>query len=937
MEPERWRQIEDLFQSALECEAGRRAALLDTACAGDLSLRQEVESLIASYEKGGFTETPAFEEGLTLLAESESRSLAGRSIGPYKVVRKIGHGGMGAVYLASRADQAFQKEVAIKLIKRGEDTEDVIRRFRSERQILASLDHPNITRLLDGGTTEDGLPYFVMEYIQGEPIDKYCDAHKLDTTERLMLFQGVCAAVHYAHQNLVIHRDIKPGNILVTAEGVPRLLDFGIAKLLAAWSAIADRTITVGRPMTPDSASPEQVRGEAITTASDVYSLGVLLYRLLTGHRPYRLAGRLPDEMERAICEEDPEKPSAVIDRVEESGAEGAITPQSVSGTREGTPEKLRRRLRGDLDNIVLKALRKEPQRRYASAEQLSEDLRRHLEGLPVRAHADTWNYRAGKFVRRHRAGVAAAALIVLSLVSGVVATAWQARVARRERARAESQFNDVRKLTTSFLFEFHSAIQNLSGATPARQLLVQRALDYLSKLAEEAQGDRRLQRELAEAYLKVGDVQGNPYVPNLGDAEGAVKSYGNALQISKALTQSDSKDAEALRYLARSYKSLGEVLPLLGSPGEAMSNFRQAAGILEPLTAAEPNNAGLRQELANCYQELGDVEGHSGLQNLGDPVGALESYRKALGLYETLVSRDAGNRSVRRGAALLQLRIGDLQASRDDLKGETQAYYSAMDILEGLSAADPTNAEDRRRLAHAYRKVGGLQEDLGNFRDALKYYLKASSINEGLMNADPTNAQAGMSYAISLRWSGDLLNKLGDQSGALAKYRSVLQILERLSAAQQENVLVRGRRSDILIVMGGLLAKGGESAEAHRLTSRGLLIARELAGRPDAPPDDLSEYALHFLTCEPADLREPRTALQYAKKAVEKSGGADSDGLDILAQAYFQNGEVGRAIKIEEQALKLLAPPQPHQPDPPTRRRIMSQLAKFKAALTHP
>src|ERR1700730_17152297 len=223
MEPDRWRQIEDLFQSVLDCEPGRRAAFLDSACSRDVSLRREVESLLASHEKGDFAETSAFEEGLALLQESEDRSFTGQSIGPYKVIRKIGQGGMGTVYLASRADDTFRKEVAIKLIQRGQDSEDVIRRFRSERQILASLDHPNITKLLDGGTTDEGRPYFVMEFIQGEPVDKYCDAHKLNTIERVKLFQSVCAAVHYAHQNLVIHRDIKPGNILVTARGVARL------------------------------------------------------------------------------------------------------------------------------------------------------------------------------------------------------------------------------------------------------------------------------------------------------------------------------------------------------------------------------------------------------------------------------------------------------------------------------------------------------------------------------------------------------------------------------------------------------------------------------------------------------------------------------------------------------------------------------------------
>src|SRR5713226_9396075 len=310
MRPEHWQQVDDLFQAALDCGPERRSAFLDEACGGDRPLREEIESLLTAYDKGGFTEASAFQDGVRLLEKNQS--LAGRHIGPYRVIREIGHGGMGAVYLAARADEAFRKEVAIKLIKRGLDTESVIQRFRGERQILASLHHPNITGLLDGGTTEDGLPYFVMEHIHGEPIDTYCDAHKLNIVERLRLFQLVCAAVHYAHQNLVIHRDIKPSNVLVTAEGVPRLLDFGIAKLLnpGLGSGADTGSMTAARLMTPQYASPEQVRGETITTASDVYSLGVLLYELLTGRRPYRLTDSTPAEVERAICQEEPEKPS---------------------------------------------------------------------------------------------------------------------------------------------------------------------------------------------------------------------------------------------------------------------------------------------------------------------------------------------------------------------------------------------------------------------------------------------------------------------------------------------------------------------------------------------------------------------------------------------------------------------------------------------------
>lgn len=444
MQSDRAQQVAELVGSALDRQPQEWTAFLDGACVGDPSLRAEVESLLRLHEQvHDFIEAPLLPFAIELL-EDESEPLEGNRVGPYKIIRRIGRGGMGDVYLASRADDQYKKEVAIKLVKRGFDTDDIRRRFRHERQILATLDHPNIARLIDGGTTETGLPYFVMEYVDGIPLNRYCDERKLNITERLKLFRIVCSAVHYAHQHLVIHRDIKPGNILVTEEGAPKLLDFGIAKLLDPdLSQTAGHTVTELKVMTPEYASPEQVRGEQVTTATDTYSLGVMLYELLTGHRPYRIKSRRPDEVARVICEQEPERPSTAIGRVEEetksNGASAeAITPESVSTGRNEQPEKLRRLLRGDLDNIVLMSMRKEPERRYASVEQFSEDLRRHLEGLPVVAHKDTLSYRTAKFVRRHKAGAAAAALVVLTLIIGIAATAWQARTARRERDKEQ-------------------------------------------------------------------------------------------------------------------------------------------------------------------------------------------------------------------------------------------------------------------------------------------------------------------------------------------------------------------------------------------------------------------------------------------------------------------------------------------------------------------
>ncbi|HZH30094.1 MAG TPA: protein kinase [Pyrinomonadaceae bacterium] len=403
MTPERWKQVEELFQAALDLPRDERPKFIAEAGADDDALRRQVEALIAQYEEAGdFIEAPAFAVNgfnpgsaafrTTQPTDIENDPMAGARVGAYKIVREIGRGGMGAVYLAVRADSEYQKRVAIKLVKRGMDTDFILRRFRNERQILASLDHTNIARLLDGGTTDTGLPYFVMEYIEGQPLYRYCDGEKLTIHERLRLFVQLCNAVAYAHQNLVVHRDIKPSNILVCSDATPKLLDFGIAKLLNPELSpdTLTPTATAMRLMTPEYASPEQVRGEAATPSSDIYSMGVLLYELLTGHRPYHFPNRSPHEIARVICEEEPAHPSRVVTRPEDliplDGVSETTTLEFLCKMRGTTLENLRRELAGDLDNITLKALRKEPGRRYTSIERLRDDIVRHLEGRPVSA-----------------------------------------------------------------------------------------------------------------------------------------------------------------------------------------------------------------------------------------------------------------------------------------------------------------------------------------------------------------------------------------------------------------------------------------------------------------------------------------------------------------------------------------------------------------------
>jgi serine/threonine protein kinase/uncharacterized membrane protein YobD (UPF0266 family) len=426
MTPERFRQIRNLFDAALERDAALRTSFLAEACQGDEPLRAEVGRLVSAHQQQAalLDREPIRPE----LLIGEPGRMEGRRIDHYEILRELGRGGMGAVYLAVRTDDVYRKPVALKVVRSEAGTPEVIHRFRREREILASLDHPNLARLLDGGTTPEGLPYFVMDYAEGQPIDAYCDERQLNLAERLKLFRAVCAAVEYAHGRGVVHRDLKPGNILVTAEGAVKLLDFGIARLLGneGEEATAIVTHTGMRLMTPEYASPEQVRGERVGTASDIYSLGAILYELLTGHRPYRMRSRLVHEVVRVICEEEPTRPSTAVTEVEQRLGAGedkpvAVTPQSVSRARAVTPDGLRRQLSGDPDKILLKALRKDPAERYRTAEALGEDVRRHLEGMPVLAQGESAVYRAGKFLQRNRGWVIAAGVMLAALASGLV------------------------------------------------------------------------------------------------------------------------------------------------------------------------------------------------------------------------------------------------------------------------------------------------------------------------------------------------------------------------------------------------------------------------------------------------------------------------------------------------------------------------------------
>ncbi len=510
--PDRAQRIAEIVEEALDREPAEWPSFFEESCGDDKMLRAEVESLLG-YQKEAtdFIEVPAYQGSAELLAEESGALKIGELFVEYKILSLLGEGGMGEVYLAE--DAKLGRKVAVKLVKPGFGRTNLIRHFRQEERILAGLNHPNIARLYGGAVSQDGVPYFVMEYVEGERLDHYCDARKLTIPERLKLFRKICSAVSYAHQHLVIHRDLKPANIRVTAEGEPKLLDFGIAKLVDPQTeSIGEPTITLQSVMTPEYASPEQVRGEVVTTTTDTYSLGVVLYELLTGQRPHRIKSRRLDDVARAISEEEPQRPSATLPKQNQLSV--ILNP---------------RLLRGDLDNIVLMAMRKEPSRRYVSVAQFSEDIRRHIEGLPVVARKDTVGYRSAKFIRRHRVAVAAALLVVVAVVVGLIAALWQARQARAQR--------DVTQRINTFLQDM------LGAAAPEAKGVDVKVVDVLSEASNRAKTELANQPEvmadvlmtLGRTYISLGQYQ--PAEANLRAALAASLKANGELNPTTATT----------------------------------------------------------------------------------------------------------------------------------------------------------------------------------------------------------------------------------------------------------------------------------------------------------------------------------------------------------------------------------------------------------------
>jgi serine/threonine protein kinase len=806
MNSQRWQQIKRVFAATLEHPAEERISYLRLACGADDELLAEVCSLL---------EAEACPSGLTKPSSADDGSSVewkGRRLGSYRIVSEIGRGGMSHVYKAVRDDDQYHKRVAIKLLRPGLHTQSLLKRFRAERQMLAELSHPNIAQLLDGGVTDSQAPYLVMEYIEGRPIDLYCEEHSIGIRKRLELMRTLCGAVHYVHQHLVVHGDLKGNNILVTNDGVVKLLDFGIAKLLNAnQSDNVVGTMLTWIALTPEFASPEQVRGEPITTASDVYSLGVLLYRLLAGALPFETS------RDSFITDVGDERAYRLPRPPSEKAAKGnAFYRQAV------------REVRGDLDAIVMKALQPEPHDRYGSAEHLAEDLTRYLRGVPVHARSSTATYRLTKFVQRHKAASISTSLLAVAMLTGIVATSWQTHVARVERARAERHLKEVRELTNTYLRDVYDAAANLPGATAVRKLLVENSLKHISALESEANDSMEFQRDLAWAYQRFGDVQGDYLGANLGDTQGAVESYRRALRLRIKIAERSKERADQAQLL-RSHVALSELLAAQSQVAESIEHAESAVRIGEQLAPMPHATDADRQLLAVAYTTLGSASGPV------DTKRALASLETARTLFERIAASKPQDPAARRDLALVSGRTGQVLMQEARQPREALPYYlRASEIAEGLLRENPLSAEIQRASSFIHSTLAEIYNQLREPETALTHARIALDRLEALRHADPANEQAPLAVAHVLNQLGESYLLTDNLDGALTNLQRAEKLIADAPPAKPTDIaevrLLPGATALRLGKTHALLAKQGQQRRSQHRQEAVVLLERCVA-----------------------------------------------------------------------------------------------------------
>ena len=865
-------------------------------CRGDAELEAEVRSLLEAFQAQQRLTWPR--QGPA--PREEARACEGQWIGPYQVDRFLARGGMGAVYLAHRNDGHFQQEVAIKLIDLPLATDLFRERFRQERQILAGLVHPFIARLLDGGVSDDGDLYLAMEYVDGAAIDRHCREGRLTLRARLELFSKVCAAVHFAHQNLVVHRDLKPDNILVQADGTPKLLDFGTAKLLGpAAGAGPDSEFTrLGfQSFTPGYASPEQVLGETITTASDIYSLGVLLYLLLAGVPPYELKEGSTAELIRLVCTETPPRPSL-----------------ASAGPERPDP---------DLDAIVLKAMRKAPQERYRSVDEFAADIQAYLAGRPVQARRGTLRYRAGKFVGRNRLALAALALVFVSVNAGLAGVLWQFRRASLEGRKAEARAEDMRQLSRSLLSEIDAAVQQLPGSTPVRKLLVARVLEHLDHMARDMARDRRTQLDLVDAYTRLGNLQGNRYEQNVGDSAGGLASLTKAVALARTLQAATPDDPAVLAALALAERSHSEILFGEGRTRESILSMREAVTAFDRLLANTRPTAVQFADVSTTYASLGDQLGQTGGPSLGDSEGSLGAYRRAIELSRESLNVDPGYTRSKLAVAINHMKIASILLDTDPGPAIDE-LHQALAILDALPEAVKATASTRRIQASTWRKLAMALTEARQYGPSLAAFKQARGPFEALAAADTEDNRAANDLWVVLSNEAltciDLLDPLLNphREHPEAGAERAIQLLDRAIAIERHQAGLSPGSGGLAIplaynmVLVGTLRQKGHAAAGESQASAGVEALRKAAQAADASPQTLDCASAALLTALPLRLRNPQLSMAFAERLVALTHRRKPVFLLSLAQACRAAGQPEKAKETAREALALIPPLRP-------------------------
>jgi tetratricopeptide (TPR) repeat protein len=861
MTPARFQEIRRLFEQLMDLNPGDRANALAEIASSDPSSAEELRRLLTEQARStGLLSGPAVE-----LRGGPARPL--RELGPYSIRREIGSGGMGVVYEAIRVDGTFQRRVAIKVLRRDLNPHLFLARFDRERQILGRLEHPHIASIFDAGQTPDGDPYFVMEYVDGVPITAYANTHGLKLSPRLGLFLQVCDAVQCAHRNLTVHRDLKPGNILVTQAGAVKLLDFGVAKLLEDEAPGSEAALTEALLLTPAYASPEQIRREPVSTSSDIFQLGILLYELLTGRHPFQGRGSLPHEVMRAICDDDPRAPS------------------SAAG-------KDARQIRGDLDAIVLTALRKQPSWRYASADQLADDIGRYRQGWPVAAKGNGLGYRLRKFVRRQWLPLAGTVAVMLLLIAGILITTRQARLADaaraqavRERAEADAQrhraeaarrfadsqqqvaeartreaeeqrqqaqarYREVRALASSLLFDMYDGVRDLAGSATARRLMVAKAQHQLELLNRDGGQDIGLQRDLAASYERLGELRVDSRKPDKTDAAAAVQAYSHGVSLRQTIASRADAQPRDRSDLALSLAKLGDGQFFAGDLERSLASYKGARRIAEALA---PDSSAARA-LGTVEERLCIV-----LLTTGRNAGALETCRDALATLSPLAQTLPDDLEVQQLLAVTQASYANALRLSGKPKDAAVQAAAGLEVLRKLQSLAPSNAEYRRLSASTESVLAGSLVAAGDLAGSSEAFGRAIRATEIAVEIDPSDLGS------SLRLAGTLL--------------------------------AFSRR----------LAQGGDQVRARESAQEALRLLQLTSDKPGAGPIEWNEYADALLKTDPPELRNPAKALQLATNAVSATQRRNPFFLDTLAWAYFRTGDSAKAVETERDALQLV------------------------------